>query len=38
VHVTHSAAEARLIADRVIRIEHGRVAASGAPAELLVDE
>ncbi len=37
VHVTHSAAEARLLADRVIRMERGRVAAAGAPGEVLSD-
>jgi molybdate transport system ATP-binding protein len=37
VHVTHSVAEARQLGDRVIRIEHGKVVASGTPAEVLVD-
>jgi molybdate transport system ATP-binding protein len=35
VHVTHSAAEARLLADQVIRIERGRVVAAGPAAEVL---
>ena len=35
VHVTHSAAEARLLADRVVRIERGKIVASGKPADVL---
>lgn len=35
VHVTHSVAEARLLADRVIRIDGGRVVAQGTPDEVL---
>jgi molybdate transport system ATP-binding protein len=35
IHVTHSLAEARQLADQVIRLERGRVVARGAPAEVL---
>ena len=35
VHVTHSFAEARLLADQVVRMEHGKVVARGTAAELL---
>jgi molybdate transport system ATP-binding protein len=35
VHVTHSVAEARQLADRVIRIAKGKVVAAGAPADVL---
>jgi molybdate transport system ATP-binding protein len=35
VHVTHSVAEARRLADRVVRIEKGRVVARGTPDEVL---
>jgi molybdate transport system ATP-binding protein len=35
VHVTHSIAEVRLLADQVLRIEKGRVVARGTPAEVL---
>jgi len=35
VHVTHSIAEARLLADQVVRIEHGEVVASGPADEVL---
>jgi len=35
VHVTHSVAEARQLADQVIRIERGEIVARGAPAEVL---
>ena len=35
VHVTHSIAEARVLADRVVRIEKGRVVAHGTPEEVL---
>ena len=37
VHVTHSIAEVRLLADQVLRIEKGRVVARGKPAEVLAD-
>ena len=37
VHVTHSVAEARLLADRVVRIARGRVVAVGAPADVLAE-
>jgi molybdate transport system ATP-binding protein len=35
VHVTHSVAEARLLAGQVVRIERGKVVARGAAAEVL---
>jgi molybdate transport system ATP-binding protein len=35
VHVTHSIAEARLLADQIIRIDKGRVVARGKPDEVL---
>jgi len=35
VHVTHSIAEARLLADQVMRIEHGKIVESGTPAKVL---
>jgi molybdate transport system ATP-binding protein len=35
VHVTHSIAEARQLADQVVRLERGRIAARGAPDEVL---
>jgi molybdate transport system ATP-binding protein len=35
VHVTHSVAEARLLADRVVRIDGGKVVARGTPDEVL---
>jgi molybdate transport system ATP-binding protein len=35
VHVTHSIAEVRLLADQVLRIEKGRVVARGTPADVL---
>jgi molybdate transport system ATP-binding protein len=35
VHVTHSIAEARALGDQVVRLEHGKVVASGAPADVL---
>jgi molybdate transport system ATP-binding protein len=35
VHVTHSIAEVRLLADHVLRIEKGRVVARGKPADVL---
>jgi molybdate transport system ATP-binding protein len=37
VHVTHSIAEARLLADQVIRLERGTIVARGAPADVLAD-
>ena len=37
VHVTHSVAEARLLADQVVRIERGKVVARGAAAEVLAN-
>lgn len=35
VHVTHSIAEARLLADQIVRLEKGRVVARGTPDEVL---
>jgi molybdate transport system ATP-binding protein len=35
VHVTHSIAEARLLADQIIRLDKGRVVARGTPDEVL---
>ncbi|MCB9571085.1 MAG: ATP-binding cassette domain-containing protein [Kofleriaceae bacterium] len=35
LHVTHSQGEARALADRVVRIERGRITAEGTPAEVL---
>ena len=35
VHVTHSVAEARLLADQIVRLEKGRVVARGTPDEVL---
>ncbi len=35
VHVTHSAGEARALADRVVRVERGKIVATGSAAELL---
>jgi molybdate transport system ATP-binding protein len=35
VHVTHSVAEARLLADQVVRIEKGKVVARGTPDDVL---
>ena len=35
VHVTHSVAEARLLADQVVRIERGKVVACGPAADVL---
>jgi molybdate transport system ATP-binding protein len=37
VHVTHSVAEARLLADQVVRVERGKVVARGTAAEVLAD-
>jgi molybdate transport system ATP-binding protein len=35
IHVTHSVGEARALGDRIVRIAHGKVVASGAPSEVL---
>ena len=35
VHVTHSIAEARLLADQIIRLDKGRVVARGTPEQVL---
>ena len=35
VHVTHSIAEARLLADRVIQLDAGKVIAEGKPDDVL---
>jgi molybdate transport system ATP-binding protein len=35
IHVTHSIAEARQLADKIIRLERGRIVAQGAPADVL---
>ncbi len=35
VHVTHSVAEARQLADQIVRVDRGRVVATGTPAEVL---
>ncbi len=35
IHVTHSVAEARMLADQVVRIERGRVVAQGTASEVL---
>jgi molybdate transport system ATP-binding protein len=35
VHVTHSVAEARQLADRVVRLQAGKVVAHGSPSEVL---
>jgi molybdate transport system ATP-binding protein len=37
VHVTHSIAEARLLADQVVRLERGKVVGRGAAAEVLAN-
>jgi len=37
VHVTHSVAEARLLADQVVRVERGTVVNRGTAAEVLAD-
>ncbi|MCX5744012.1 MAG: ATP-binding cassette domain-containing protein [Proteobacteria bacterium] len=37
VHVTHSVAEARALADQVMRIEKGRIVATGAPGDVLAN-
>jgi molybdate transport system ATP-binding protein len=35
LHVTHSVGEARALADRVVRVERGRIVADGTPREVL---
>jgi molybdate transport system ATP-binding protein len=35
VYVTHSLGEARALADRAVRLEHGKVVAQGTPADVL---
>jgi molybdate transport system ATP-binding protein len=35
IYVTHSLGEARALADRAVRLEHGKVVAEGAPDEVL---
>jgi molybdate transport system ATP-binding protein len=35
VHVTHSVAEARLLADQIVRLDKGRVVARGKPEDVL---
>jgi molybdate transport system ATP-binding protein len=37
IHVTHSVAEARLLADQVVRIERGKVVARGDVADVLAN-
>ena len=37
VHVTHSIAEARALADQVLRIERGKIVARGKPADVLAN-
>ena len=37
VHVTHSIAEARQLADQIVRLERGKVIARGTPADVLAD-
>jgi molybdate transport system ATP-binding protein len=37
VHVTHSIAEARQLADRVVRLDKGKVVAHGTAAEVLAN-
>jgi len=37
IHVTHSVAEARLLADQVVRVERGKVVARGSAAEVLAN-
>jgi molybdate transport system ATP-binding protein len=37
VHVTHSVAEARLLADQVVRLDRGRIMAQGTPHDVLND-
>jgi len=35
VHITHSIAEARLLADQVVRIDRGKISACGAASDVL---
>ncbi len=35
VHITHSTAEARMLADQVIRIDRGKIVARGEPSDVL---
>ncbi len=37
VHVTHSVAEARLLADQVVRVERGKIVARGTASEVLAN-
>ncbi len=37
VHVTHSVAEARVLGDQIIRIEKGKIVATGKPADVLAN-
>jgi len=37
VHVTHSVAEARRLADHVVRIDRGKIVARGTPADVLAN-
>jgi molybdate transport system ATP-binding protein len=37
IHVTHSVAEARSLADRIVRIDKGKVVAQGATADVLAN-
>jgi molybdate transport system ATP-binding protein len=37
VHVTHSVAEARLLADQVVRMERGKIVACGTAADVLAN-
>lgn len=37
IHVTHSVAEARLLADQVVRVERGKVVARGSAADVLAN-
>ena len=37
VHVTHSIAEARMLADQVVRIERGKIVAQGSAADVLAN-
>ena len=37
VHVTHSVAEARALADQVVRLERGKIVRIGSPSEVLQD-
>ena len=37
VHITHSIAEARLLADQVVRIDRGKISARGAAGDVLAN-